>query len=64
MTVTVYATIRSRIQDPDSAGTPEAREVQGEGEDYAAAKTAVDSQIPDGWQNLGYSTWPCPRPVQ
>jgi len=52
VTVTVHASIRSRTttQDGAAGGEREIRELQAQATNYAAAKAALDGQIPDGWQ--------------
>jgi len=34
----------------------EIREIQAEGEDYAAAREALQAQVPEGWQLLSVMT--------
>lgn len=34
----------------------EVREIEAEGEDYAAARAAAIAQIPEGWQLLSVTT--------
>ena len=53
MSTTLYATIRP-AGDLDAEPTS----IQATGEDYEAARIALEQQVPDGWQLLGISYWP------
>lgn len=56
--VRIYASIRpKRIDGSDEE--PESVEISAEGDSYEDARPALDAKVPDGWQMLSISRWPC-----
>lgn len=55
--VTLYASARPRPIDGVDDGRRE--QISVTRATYEEARTAVDARVPDGWQLLGLSTWPC-----
>lgn len=37
-------------------GPTDVQEVEAEGDDYQAARDAIDTKVPDGWRVLSYRT--------
>lgn len=53
MSITLYSAIR-----PTGQFDADTQQLEASGEDYDAAKAALEEKVSDGWQLLGISTWP------
>ncbi|NYI81242.1 hypothetical protein [Nocardioides panzhihuensis] len=55
--VTLYA--KARPKPVDGVDDGQRQEITVTRATYAEAREAVDARVPEGWQLLGLSTWPC-----
>lgn len=55
--VTLYA--KARPKPVDGVDDGQRQEITVTRATYAEAREAVDARVPEGWQLLGLSRWPC-----